>query len=81
MIEGPLSCNQQVVNTRQGGSTRYWINQSSSDRDTSGGYEALGCGFPVISMGFDQRSAATEDRVVEGGVTSPWGVSMSNSSL
>ncbi len=63
VIEGPLSCNQQVMNTRQGGSTRYWINQASSDRDTSGGYEALGCGFPVISKGFDEGSAATQDRV------------------
>ncbi len=64
ILEGPLSCNQQVMNQRNGGSTRYWISQASSDRDTSGGYEALGCGFPVISKGNDQGSAASQDKVV-----------------
>ena len=63
VLEGPLACNQQLMNQRQGGSTRYWISQASSDRDTSGGYEALGCGFPVISKGFDQNSAASDDKV------------------
>gem|GEM_PF-2616137 len=63
VLEGPLSCNQQTMNTRQGGSTRYWINQASADRDTSGGYEALACGFPVVSKGNDQGSAASQDKV------------------
>lgn len=63
VLEGPLACNQQVMSQRQGGSTRYWISQASSDRDTSGGYEALGCGFPVISKGSDQGSAASQDKV------------------
>lgn len=64
VLAGPLACNGQVMNNRQGGSTRYWINQASSDRDTSGGYEALGCGIPVISKGSDQGSAASQDKVV-----------------
>ncbi len=64
VLEGPLACNQQVTNQRNGGSTRYWISQASSDRDTSGGYEALGCGIPVISKGNDQGSAASQDRVL-----------------
>jgi expansin (peptidoglycan-binding protein) len=63
VLEGPLSCNQQSQSTRQGGSTRYWINQASSDRDLSGGYEALGCGNPVLSKGTDQGSAASQDKV------------------
>lgn len=63
VIEGPLSCNQQSQMTRQGGSTRYWISQASSDRDHSGGYEALGCGNPVLSKGADQGSAASQDKV------------------
>jgi len=64
ILKGPLSCNQQLLGQHQGGSTRYWINQMSSDRDTSGGYEVLACGFPVISKGSDQGSAATQDKVV-----------------
>ena len=64
ILEGPLACNQQVMNQHNGGSTRYWINQASSDRDKSGGYEALGCGIPVISKGNDQGSAASQDKVV-----------------
>ncbi len=63
VIEGPLSCNQQSLTTRQGGSTRYWISQASSDRDQSGGYEALGCGNPVLGKGADQGSAASQDKV------------------
>jgi expansin (peptidoglycan-binding protein) len=63
VLEGPLSCNQQVQSTREGGSTRYWISQASSDRDLSGGYEALGCGNPVFSKGADQGSAASQDKV------------------
>lgn len=63
VIEGPLTCNAQSQMTRQGGSTRYWISQASSDRDTSGGYEALGCGNPVLSKGADQGSAASQDKV------------------
>ncbi|OQX66644.1 MAG: hypothetical protein B6A08_19415 [Sorangiineae bacterium NIC37A_2] len=64
ILEGPLACKQDVLRNRNGGSTRYWISQASSDRDTSGGYEALGCGFPVISKGHDQGSAASQDKVV-----------------
>ncbi|HXS17418.1 MAG TPA: hypothetical protein VN764_09520, partial [Polyangiaceae bacterium] len=64
ILKGPLSCNQQLFSQHQGGSTRYWINQMSSDRDKSGGYEVLACGFPVISKGSDQGSAATQDKVV-----------------
>jgi len=63
VLEGPLACNQQVMNSRSGGSTRYWINQASADRDKAGGYESLGCGFPVISKGGDQGSAASQDKV------------------
>jgi hypothetical protein len=64
VITGPLACKQDVMKNRNGGSTRYWINQASADRDHSGGYEALGCGIPVISKGGDQGSAATQDKVV-----------------
>ncbi len=63
VLEGPLACNEGVMGTRQGGSTRYWISQASSDRDQSGGYEALGCGNPVLSKGGDQGSAASQDKV------------------
>jgi expansin (peptidoglycan-binding protein) len=64
VISGPLACNQQAMSNRDGGSTRYWISQSSSDRDESGDYEALACGFPVLSKGGNEGEAANQDKVM-----------------
>jgi expansin (peptidoglycan-binding protein) len=64
VITGPLACSAEAATVHTGGSTRYWISQASKDRDTSGGYEALACGFPVMSKGADGGSAATQDKIL-----------------